>query len=48
MFAFTAYIVYKELERVLHKEKASFSLKTASEITHNYVSDYISPSRLKT
>jgi transposase len=33
--AFTAYIVYKELERVLHKEKASFSLKTASEITHN-------------
>ena len=33
--AFTAYMVYKELERVLHKEKASFSLKTASEITHN-------------
>ena len=33
--AFTAYTVYKELERVLHEEKASISLKTASEITHN-------------
>jgi len=33
--AFTAYTVYKELERVLHEEKASMSLKTASEITHN-------------
>jgi transposase len=33
--AFTAYVVYKELERVLIEEKASISLKTASEITHN-------------
>ena len=33
--AFTAYIVYKELERVLKKEKSSLSLKMASEITHN-------------
>jgi len=33
--AFTAYTVYKELERVLHQEKSSISLKTASEITHN-------------
>ena len=33
--AFTAYAVYKELERVMNEEKASFSLKTASEITHN-------------
>ena len=33
--AFTAYVVYKELERVLNEEKASISLKTASEITQN-------------
>jgi transposase len=33
--AFTAYAVYKELERVLKEEKASISLKMASEITHN-------------
>jgi len=33
--AFTAYTVYKELERVLREEKASISLKIASEITHN-------------
>jgi transposase len=33
--AFTAYVVYKELERVLKEENASLSLKTASEITHN-------------
>jgi transposase len=33
--AFTAYTIYKELERVLKEEKASMSLKTASEITHN-------------
>ncbi len=33
--AFTAYTIYKELERVLHEEKSSISLKTASEITHN-------------
>ena len=33
--AFTAYVVYKELERVLNEEKASISLKTVSEITQN-------------
>jgi len=33
--AFTAYTIYKELERVLKEEKSSLSLKTASEITHN-------------
>lgn len=33
--AFTAYCIYKELERVLRKEQSCLSLKTASEITHN-------------
>lgn len=33
--SFTAYSIYKELERVLYKEKASLSLKKASELTHN-------------
>jgi transposase len=33
--AFTAYTIYKELERALKEEKSSLSLKTASEITHN-------------
>jgi len=33
--AFTAYTVYKELERVLKEEKSSLSLRIASEITHN-------------
>ena len=33
--AFTAYCIYRELERVLRKEKYSLSLKMASEITHN-------------
>jgi len=33
--AFTAYTIYKELERVLKSENSSLSLKTASEITHN-------------
>jgi transposase len=32
--AFTAYAIYKELERILHKEKAPFSVKTAAELTH--------------
>ena len=36
--AFTAYIVYKELERVLKEENSSLSLKIASEITHNMYS----------
>jgi transposase len=33
--SFTAYCVYKELERILHKEKSSLSLKKAAELTHN-------------
>jgi transposase len=33
--AFTAYSVYKELERVLQKEKSSLSPQKANELTHN-------------
>jgi transposase len=33
--AFTAYCIYKELERILYKEKSTLSLKKAAEITHN-------------
>jgi len=33
--AFTAYCVYKELERILYNEKSSLSLKKAVELTHN-------------
>jgi len=33
--AFTAYCVYKELERILYKEKSSISIKKAVELTHN-------------
>ncbi|MFZ0281959.1 MAG: IS1634 family transposase [Bacteroidales bacterium] len=33
--AFTAYCVYKELERVLYQEKSILSLKKAAELTHN-------------
>ena len=33
--SFTAYCIYKELERVLYKEKSTLSLKKASEVTHN-------------
>ncbi len=33
--SFTAYSIYKELERVLYKEKSTLSLKKASELTHN-------------
>jgi transposase len=33
--AFTAYCIYKDLERVLYQEKSSLSLKKAAEITHN-------------
>ena len=33
--AFTAYAIYKELERVLQQEGSTLSLKRASEITHN-------------
>ena len=33
--SFTAYCIYKELERVLQKEKSTLSLKKAAELTHN-------------
>lgn len=33
--AFTAYCIYKELERILYKEKSTLSLKKAAELTHN-------------
>lgn len=33
--AFTAYCVYKELERILYKEKSSLSINKAAELTHN-------------
>ncbi len=42
--AFTAYCIYKELERVLYAEKSSLSLKKAAEETHNmYNITYILP-----
>lgn len=42
--AFTAYSVYKDLERVLQKEKSSLSPQKANEITHNmYQSTYSLP-----
>lgn len=33
--SFTAYCLYKELERILYAEKSSLSLKRAAELTHN-------------
>ena len=33
--AFTAYTLYKELERILYKEKSTLSVKKAAELTHN-------------
>jgi transposase len=33
--SFTAYCIYKELERVLYAKKSSLSLKRAAELTHN-------------
>ena len=42
--AFTAYSVYKELERILYKEKSNLSLKKAAELTHNmYQINYTLP-----
>jgi hypothetical protein len=32
--AFTAYTIYKELERLLKKYKVGFSTKRAAELTH--------------
>ncbi len=33
--SFTAYSIYKELERILYKEKSNLSVKKAAELTHN-------------
>ncbi len=33
--SFTAYAVYKELERILYQEKSNLSLEKAKELTHN-------------
>jgi transposase len=33
--AFTAYCIYKELERILYTEKSTLSVKRAAELTHN-------------
>ncbi len=33
--SFTAYCIYKELEKILYKEKSNLSLKKAVELTHN-------------
>ncbi len=33
--SFTAYCIYKELDRVLYAEKSNLSLKKAAEVTHN-------------
>lgn len=33
--SFTAYCIYKELERVLYKEKSKLALRKAAELTHN-------------
>lgn len=35
--SFTAYCIYKELERVLYLSKSSLSLRKAAELTHNTV-----------
>jgi len=42
--SFTAYCIYKELERVLYKEKSTLSLKKAAEVTQNmYQITYMLP-----
>lgn len=42
--AFVAYAIYKELERLLEKNKAGFSPKRAAELTHNmYQLEYTLP-----
>lgn len=42
--SFTAYCIYKELERVLYKEKSTLSVKKSAELTHNmYEINYTLP-----
>ena len=33
--AFTAYCIYKDLERILYREKSTISIQKAAELTHN-------------
>lgn len=47
--AFTAYCVYKELERALYQAKSKLSLKKAAELTHNmYQITYTLPASKQT
>ena len=47
--SFTAYSIYKELERVLLKEKSSLSIERAAELTHNmYKINYTLPESKQT
>lgn len=42
--SFTAYCIYKELERVLNEEKSTISLRQAAELTHTiYQLNYTLP-----
>lgn len=47
--SFTAYCIYKELERMLYEEKSTLSLKKAAELTHNmYQINYVLPESRQT
>ena len=47
--SFTAYSIYKELERVLYKERSTLSIKKASELTQNmYQITYLLPESKQT
>jgi transposase len=47
--AFTAYCIYKELERILYQEKSILSLRKAAELTHNmYQITYMLPDSRQT
>lgn len=47
LIAFTAYTIYKELERLLIKHRAGFSPQRAAELTHNmYELEYVLPNSI--
>lgn len=47
--SFAAYTIYKELERILYKEKSNLSLEKAKELTHNmYEITYTLPESKRT
>ncbi len=47
--SFIAYSIYKELERILYKEKSNLSVKKAAELTHNmYEISYTLPESKRT